>query len=219
MGSLANTVFTFLTGWSRTAISALWSLFTGEYKGGLFRWVGEHWLLLAGILCLIGMTVDILVYMNNKRKKNGIQEPVFAVKTPDEKDYTPSEELSYMDEVSFSRWEDKGQPAEEQAVRENTPSIVTAAGYVVPEDSPYRRPAEPGAPRMEMMKENTPSIKTTMKTSRRRTRINVGDLFSSPEEEIIEFEAPQHLIDRNQAYRKPVYPRNWKQDGNQEENG
>ena len=44
----------------------------------------------------------------------------------------------------------------------------------------------------------------------RRRRLNVSDLFSNPEEELYDFEAPQQLIDSRKAYHDPVYPRGWK---------
>ena len=47
--------------------------------------------------------------------------------------------------------------------------------------------------------------------TKRRRRLNVSDLFSNPEEDLREIEAPQDVIDRRKAYREPVYPRGWKQ--------
>ena len=52
--------------------------------------------------------------------------------------------------------------------------------------------------------------------SRRRRRISVSDLFADPEEEIRAFDAPQDLIDRRKAYHEPVYPRGWKQNGDEQ---
>ena len=99
------------------------------------------------------------------------------------------------------------------------PPLVTAAGYIVPEDSPYRRPAEkrnipdPGAEKEEYADAKAIPVQS----SRRRKRLNVNDLFSSPEEEIYEFDAPQNLIDRKKAYREPVYPRGWNRAKEKEE--
>ena len=48
----------------------------------------------------------------------------------------------------------------------------------------------------------------------RRRRMRVSQLFNNPDEaEEGRFEAPQPVIDRYEAYHAPVYPRNWKDDG------
>ena len=94
--------------------------------------------------------------------------------------------------------------------------IVTAAGYVVPADSPYRRPAakaDPEAapadtkPARDEKQEPLP-----IQSRRRRRRIIMSDLFSDPEEDLYEVEAPQHVIDRHRAYHEPVYPSGWKKE-------
>ena len=58
-----------------------------------------------------------------------------------------------------------------------------------------------------------PEIRPEIMTQRkRRRRLIVGDLFADPEEELYQYERPQQLIDKDKAYRQPVYPRNWKKD-------
>ena len=47
----------------------------------------------------------------------------------------------------------------------------------------------------------------------RRRRIRVNELFGDPGEDAVHFEAPQPVIDQNEAYHAPVYPRNWKTNG------
>lgn len=47
----------------------------------------------------------------------------------------------------------------------------------------------------------------------RRKRIRVSQLLSDPEETAIHYEAPQPVIDRREAYHAPVYPKNWKENG------
>ena len=92
------------------------------------------------------------------------------------------------------------------------------AGYSVPDDSPYRRPAketfhENLQETEQEKKEYSASVKDRTDpmpvVPRRRRRINVAELFNDPEEEIRQFDAPQHVIDSRKAYRDPVYPRGW----------
>lgn len=105
-------------------------------------------------------------------------------------------------------------------------ALVTSAGYYVPADSPYRRPSDDtGSGRSRYRKpENGMDInlpypepiheerrqETVPVLKKRRRRLRMGDLFTDPEEDLQEFDAPQHLIDQRQAYHKPVYPRGWK---------
>ena len=93
------------------------------------------------------------------------------------------------------------------------PATVTNAGYVVPADSPYRRPEQRGPDTVRPVQEQEESEGTVSLTPRRRRRISVSELFSDPEEEMKEFDAPQQIIDSRRAYRDPVYPSGWKKNG------
>ena len=253
MGSFANTLFVILLGWIQGAVSAVWSAFTNAKGESFLTWIGRHWLPVAGILCLAGLAADLCVYIlrwkpfrvwksfltRNREEENpeettetpagtsrkSLQHPA-AEKQP----YTtPAAEhrTKPEPEPDFSRWEESEQaPAVYQRPEASEkPSIITNAGYIVPEDSPYRRPAvqtsgrevsepEPDQPagtaRRDAREEKAPVA------PRRRRRINVSDLFSDPEEEIREFDAPQHVIDSRTAYHEPVYPRGWKKDEDEE---
>ena len=143
-------------------------------------------------------------------------------KTPEIPD--PESEEAYR-AADFSRWEPEA-PKEEkayQAPRESVPVTVTAAGYHVPADSPYRRPQQPvPAPAAELRTETTPAGKQEVENEqpllyRRRRRINVSELFSDPEEELHPFEAPQNVINSQKAYHEPVYPRGWKKSEDEKE--
>ena len=250
MGSFANSLFKVMLGWLQTAVSAVWSAFTSENGSSVFNWIGRHWILLAGILCAIGLVTDLCVYIfrwkpykvwksfftgsrntdfrqpNTKQKPTGFQK----AKTGDSGQINrPAAEPAVHvrqdipEESDFSRWETSdAEDANDEIVQpEEKPATITNAGYIVPADSPYRRPAEEGirteeteqsdyySPRAER-KEPTPIA------PRRRKRINVSELFTDPEEELRQFDAPQHVIDSRKAYRDPVYPRGWKKN---EDNG
>ena len=164
------------------------------------------------------------------------EEPEQATETPvpagrlfrDEENFAPVPETqpkkTSTEEEDFSRW------AKEEPERDPEPetmwkrATITSAGYTVPADSPYRRPSEPASTEIyaEPLPEeqggeepgNRPEVMTQRK---RRRRLIVGDLFADPEEELYQYEAPQHLIDKEKAYHQPVYPRNWKQDEREDE--
>ena len=134
-----------------------------------------------------------------------------------------SEEPGY--EPDLSRWTSEQEQVfmnTEESIRgETTTATVTNAGYVVPADSPYRRPAEGGPSRQLQKAYDNTYIQEEGSASgpvitRRRRRVNISELFSDPEEELRLFDAPQHIIDSKKAYHEPVYPRGWKKGG---ENG
>ena len=236
MGSFANTLFTILLGWIRTVASTIWSAATTEQGGSFVKWIGSHWIPLAIILCTTGMVCDLLVYLVRWRplrvmksfftrnRSNNIEE---AEDTADEslpfassgysvKAIMPETAMDEREQVEedLSRWEYEEQGSGYSRETPGEEVLVTSAGYTVPPDSPYRRPAPP--PRTDGVADDRED--TTAESyrneprpvvPRRRRRLRVGSLFSDPEEDMQEFDAPQYLIDRKQAYHDPVYPSGW----------
>ena len=255
MGSFANTLFTIMLGWFQTAASSIWTAFTSENGGTFLDWIGRHWIILAIILCAIGVTVDLGIYLLRWRpiqvwksyfnrlrhreeeteEKEEQEEPENPAPTPiiPRRLFTYETENETIPELKtiarereqedFSRWmtEEPEQVPVVEAVQKK--QIITGAGYTVPEDSPYRRPAEPiqqiaeptqsPEPYEDEPEEGLPAEKPEIMTQRkRRRRLVVGDLFTDPEEELWQYEKPQQLIDKEKAYHQPVYPQNWKTD-------
>lgn len=244
MGSFANSLFKIMLGWLQTAVSAVWSAFTSENGNSVFNWIGRHWILLAGILCVIGLVTDLCVYIfrwkpykvwksffsgskkteyqqpNEKQILTGIQKP----KSGDggQKNCPATETAVHIrtdipEESDLSRWEagDSEEADREYFQPEEKPATITNAGYIVPADSPYRRPAEEEIKTNETEPDDNYLPRAEKKepipiTTRSRKRINVSGLFTDPEEDLRQFDAPQHVIDSRKAYRDPVYPRGWK---------
>lgn len=135
----------------------------------------------------------------------------------------PAEEYKESD---FTRWEPETKAetvySEPTKTDEAIPVTVTPAGYRVPADSPYRRPQSVPASVQEQAEDTHGVRQETGKTQpvlyRRRRRLNVSELFGDPEEEIRSFDAPQNVINSQEAYHNPVYPRGWKrnEEGKQE---
>lgn len=342
MGSFANTLFTILLGWLRGAVSAVWSAFTSEKGNSFLNWIGSHWILIAVILCVIGLAADLCVYLlrwkpfevwrsflfrnRNAEEDEGEREektvperrriperPRRVISRPERERPEGSEAAGYSapkdaagrriqdEEPDFSQWkEEPEEAAPRYQDREEQPALVTGAGYVVPADSPYRRPAEnennPYSSREEQperryrrtagrdsgtgrrqaeeperiyrrtaernigpyyavppeaempvsngrtdepagegtRQNNDPVNRSPVSREeyreygrtqeepapvvmKKRRRISVSDLFADPEEELKQIDAPQDIIDRNKAYREPVYPRGWKRNEENEE--
>lgn len=246
MGSFANSLFKIMLGWLQTAVSAVWSAFTSENGSSVFNWIGRHWIMLAGILCVIGLVTDLCVYIFRWKpykvwksfftgnKDTDIQQPTtnqistgsLKPKARDGGEINRSfgetavhvgKDIS--EEYDFSRWEaDNAEDAGRGNVQtEKNPATITNAGYIVPADSPYRRPAEEMNQADETEQNDDYLSRAERKeptpiAPRRRKRINVSELFTDPEEELHQFDAPQHVIDSRKAYRDPVYPRGWKKE-------
>lgn len=122
----------------------------------------------------------------------------------------------------FSQWETEEPEKKIPEIQKAVPVTVTPAGYRVPEDSPYRRPASVPVPlpvnekeKSSDGREETGILQPVM--YKRRRRLNVSELFSDPEEELRTIEAPQHVIDSQKAYHQPVYPRGWKKSEDEQE--
>ena len=246
MGSFANTLFTIMLRWLQGAVSAIWSAFTTPDGQTFLTWIGRHWILIAGILCAVGLAADLCVYLfrwkpfrvwksffTRGRDTEAEEEPgtrdrdsmamnrrTAAVKEPP----SAPRRVTYdaVTEPDLSQWETAGEtvPEKEPAAE---PPVITSAGYVVPADSPYRRPAgqesQPSANRRQTASDPLPTSSLTKDgpepiAPRKRRRLSVSELFSDPEEELQMFDAPQDVIDRSKAYHEPVYPRGWKKSEN-----
>lgn len=155
-------------------------------------------------------TVNERGYEPPVQPRNNRQPEYAAERNPER----PGRAESYSaDEPDFSKWQVKPAAAEQKVNEElPTPATVTKAGYHVPADSPYRRP-EPKTEKEPIVRQ--PEIREDMErqnpvTVGRRRRLRITDLFTDPEEELRQLEAPQNVIDSSKAYREPVYPRGWK---------
>ena len=255
MGSLANTLFTIMLGWFQGLASGIWSAFTTEKGGSFLRFLGDHWIVIALILCAIGLAADFGVYLLRwrpfevwksffRRRKTGKEN---SPEEPEETSYSfsaatarvPVRQAAYTEapqeqEDDLARWKQAERETVAEPDNPGARTIVTPAGYMVPEDSPYRRPDPPRSRPEPMGTEGGREITETDSMpprivpertpadhyqnqgpvrAQRRRRLRVGDLFNDPEEELREFDAPQHLIDRKAAYHEPVYPRGWKNNG------
>ena len=245
MGSFANSLFKFMLGWLQGAVSAVWSAFTNEEGNSLFNWIGRNWLLAAGILCVAGLAADLCVYLFRWKpfkvwksyftRNKGTEKPEYEEKAAESPDSFRRQEIpsaagrvpepvrmkkaETLQIPDLSQWEkDTEQQGHTDPQPAEKPVLVTNAGYIVPEDSPYRRPSAKPATgtAAETGEGNADRNEPNPVLPRRRRRINVTELFTDPEEELRQFDAPQHVIDSRKAYRDPVYPHGWQKSEDKE---
>ena len=242
MGSFANTLFTIMLGWLQSAAAAIWSALTTENGSSFLQWIGRNWLILTAVLCAIGLVADFGIYLvrwrpmrvwksffSSIRRSGSGEEPeqestekaapvqpgrLFRNSAENEPANDTPGTAGETEQADFSRWQKEEPEPEDARIPAGEPVMITGAGYTVPADSPYRRPAEPQRedetsepPFTEEIQSGKPAVMTQRK---RRRRLIVSDLFTDPEEELYPHEKPQQLIDRNKAYHQPVYPRGWK---------
>ena len=216
MGSFANALFNGLFGWVQSAVRSLWNIFTGDPKHSFLAWVGDHWILLAVLLCAAGLICDLGVYLlrwqpfrvwrsNWERRRRRKEE-------------TEEEAETENPMPDFSRGEAERLPAEPAA--EAGPAagtFRTPAGYAVSEDSPYRRPAvaETTEPELTEDSPDTSEIEQRIiRSGRRRRAVRLMREFN--ENTAGDYPAVEDLINSEEAYFRPVYPQNWQKRENEE---
>ncbi len=225
MGSFANSLFQLLLGWVRMLFSSLWETASSPGSGSLLRWLGDHWLSLLIGICAAGALCDLTVYIFRwrpyrvwasffRRIRNRKQE---AAEDPGETEVLPEEAYETEDasEVAYpvvSRFEEAG---------EEEPEAVPARAWTW--DEPGINPADPAGMESssggirtpaqdaitEVPDENGMTARFEQAIRPRRRRARVMDLFNEDAPQA-DYTAPQELIDRREAYHRPVYPRGWK---------
>ena len=238
MGGFANTVFSILLGWLQTVAAMVWSALTHQ-EGSLFKWIGEHWIVLAVILCTVGLGADLAVYLfrwepykvwksffirRRNRKDTTDPEPESDPGVYGSGRNTEPEPGRYF--ASAGETDPYGAAEETEAFDpdENIEEFQDYAGdpiysaepehvqRSVPADSPYRRPvtALQGEPPETDTGSNTQRhLEKVMQPCRRRFRVShlLGD-GEEPRNGL--YSPPQPVIDQQEAYHPPVYPRRWK---------
>lgn len=215
MGSFANTVFSLLLGWLRGLISLIWSALTAEGGETFFTFIEHNWIMIVLILCVLGLAADFAVYFFRWQPFKVWQTFLRNIKgkqrdTAPEGDTEMSLQYSgkvlpetFVSESGYERQRNVGDYETGTAGREDdlnrwrsreaesgessAPSEITKAGYTVPADSSYRRPAE----------------------NRRRRRLRVSLLGETEDDGEVHYFAPRPIIDQKEAYHAPVYPEKW----------
>ena len=269
MGTFTNSLFQVFLGWIRILTAEIWNtLFSTPGRATLLSWLGDHWKVLALLMCAAGLCVDLIVYLfrwqpyrvwREQHRKNRQQEDeaendeeisaaADAEETPapgrypnasDRTDrWTESApEKRYFQKINGDQRENAGADFREETVIIRKDPERTEPD---PEEIPIRerknfRPAtrrnaeryirnayeaESEAEQLaawQRPEENEPlpseAARTTEKFEqaiRPRRRRNVKAMLTDRADDQVP--APEQLIDRNEAYRRPVYPRSWLED-------
>ena len=208
MGSFFNTVFSILLGWLQGIVSMIWNAFTLREGESFLEYIGKNWIIIALILCTVGLMLDFAVYffrwepykvwrttwrkIRKKRKDRNTEEA--------NRDYSPDYE---NEDMKFSE-------------QENNTSGLTV--YDTPEEEDeLRRWREdggkdsifPGAFPPDVTN-GTERINSSGNRVRRHRRLS-AILGDADEENQFLYFAPKPMINQRDAYRDPVYPEKWKE--------
>ena len=221
MGSFSNTIFRILLGWIQAIVSVIWSAFTAQGGESLFQYIGRNWIGIVITLCAAGTVTDFVIYLfrwkpykvwgtfwrhlRKKESENLTENKETVTKVPDS-EYESRFTNRNNERDDLYRWRETTATEEKP---EDHRDEITRAGYVVPADSPYRRP-ETGSELTDNQDRDS------IGTPRRRRNRFTGILGETSEEERYRYFAPQPVIDRKDAYRPPVYPERWKDNGGEE---
>ena len=149
MGTFADTMYTLLLGWLRSAAYSVWQLCTGADAAAWFRWVLDNWLSLVLLLCGAGLFIDLVVHLlrwqpyrvwaSFLRSLTGRKEKLEAVQ-PDTGGYR---RWVYAD--GTTRVEEVDAPGEAPAEPAQLDAPVRPVRRAIPAsaDSAYHRPVYP----------------------------------------------------------------------------
>jgi hypothetical protein len=196
MGSFANSIFTILLGWFQSVIYSIWNAFTTNQNGSLLAWIGRNWKILAVFLCLAGLVLDFAVYMARWKPFK-----VWASFFRSRKMRKQQTGLSPAYEVSS---EEEGNFAPEETVTEVYDEPTAAA----PEQrftrySDYEPERNPGTEEIEQR-----IVRAGRRRRSARLMSELNDGQGSPIPPVDE------IINSDDAYYKPVYPKNWREQEN-----
>ena len=236
MEGFSSTVFKLTLGWVRNAVHLIWDGISNP-SGGFFMWISDHWLIVFIILCVTGALLDLIVYLFRWRpdlvwksyfrrrkgrkysdqriegEENGNREPVHSGprfvsnRNISAEGLEPKVVHGYTEEDDLERWREP----EAEEYEEISAEEAMCTYYGVPLDSPYRRPVSDRT-YDDDHRSNTERNLEKIAPQRRRRR-SVAGLFSGEDDQMSLYEAPQPVIDSREAYHAPVFPRNWKENG------
>ena len=241
MGGYAEFCIKNLFGWLKSFVQQIWTLISNQKGNNLLSWIGENWKGAFLALCVTGAVIDLLVYLfrwepvkvwkSYFRRKKTRGRPTWEDGTDSYGYGIPvgeqEEAAYYTDDQPAPQPEDSGMydmPEEEyDPYPEPIPSpagpVYSAPNMPTPPEyqAMYRRPEANARPAAYAGNEPDPRSMTERNLERvigpRRKKLRVNELFREADEGTVHYEAPQPVIDRTEAYRAPVFPRNWNDNG------
>lgn len=237
MGTFANSMFSGMLSWFRSAVNWVWNTLVGTENASLIHWLGQNWLGLVLALCVVCMLVDGLVCLLRWRPDRVWASFFRRVLHRDDHQDTAGyasgrlrREWHYADgtacteeiEIPQEEWP---QPEEIVPINELSPEYIQ--NFVRPENLKYQEELKKEQPTgledypQPMHTSHHRRIKN--RTDRLQTRMaRLREHLSEPEELELRYRPAPPAVDKRQAYHEPYIPPQWRKPANigasQEEN-
>ena len=215
MGSFANSAFQTMLGWLQGLAGRIWNgSASGPEADSLLSWVGQNWKWLALTLCAAGLVVDLAVYLirwQPYRVWRSFFRRLFRRENrADEPDTPPAEPLSRRAEpVQSSVYAAPAAPEVRMPARDAFSRSSRTRYFDKEASAPSYREEETLPYEQDPKEEDSRTRRFEQSILPRKRRVRVRDFFSD-EQKPAATTPPQELIDRREAYHRPVYPNNWK---------
>ncbi len=203
MNAYADMLFSALLGWVRGLVQSLWSFFASGGSGGFFAWLGDHYLALAAILCLLGMGADLVTALARGGSASPLmrrlRRAVFGGPKEMERTDRRRFEKGYEDGIDMQDLNPEGEghiPLFESNYPEAVPEVVFPDAGESPETA--------GTPRQEPEYRRRRGERHDGREKRRFFK-HVGPLIADDEENGMLDRLPT-TVDRKEAFHDPVYP-------------
>ena len=193
IGTLVNSIFSLLLGWIRTAAQAVWNAAAPGASSGLLTWLGDNWLPLALVLCVICTAIEVIVHLFRWRPQI-VWLCFFRRLIGGGKHSEPAKPAAYT-------------PASVSYPGEPSPQLAHMTVSQQYRDPTRRRPAVVPA---EPEEDEDPSDRNFFRRGRRAISSAVRDLDG---EQSIVYTPTRTGISQKDAYNEPVYPRSRKDGG------
>lgn len=241
MGSFANSMFSVLLGWIRTASGWLWNAMFNADDGGLIGWIGENWVSLTIILCLGCMAVDAVVHLLRWRSykvwasffrrlfgKDEGEEEQFSGRMSREWHYADGTALREEVDVPEEEW--YSETAHPARISSSEMSQTYVQAFTRPDKLKYQEEMKKDQPVQGLEdypqprgKQEAAAEEEQRATRSERMRKRMARLAQPTPEEAMElrYRPVPPAVDKKEAYREPFYPPQWKKPAdaaNEEEN-
>lgn len=220
MGSFANSMFSGMLSWVRSAIGWVWNTLVSTDDGGLIRWIGENWLPLIILLSAACLLTDALIHLFRWRPDKvwiSFFRRLFGKKEePGSRSGRLRRELYYAD--GTARTEEVELPSEEWQSRETSveelPPLYTQT-FARPEELHYQEELKKEQPLgLEDYPQPTqplqpaPMGRRTQQLHKRMSRLN--QTWADEESLDLRYRPIPPAVDKSEAYHQPYIPPQWK---------
>ncbi|MCH5286297.1 MAG: hypothetical protein J1E43_02655 [Christensenellaceae bacterium] len=217
MGNFANTLFSSLLGWLRSAAAWLWSFLNDPESGGFIVWMADNWLPLIILLCAACMLIDFLVYLLRWQPYKvwaSFFRRVFGHDTePDDSQrirrrWIHADGTTSIEEVDAAEVMPDPEPAVFTAQPEEESISARYTRFARPQTEPvFAQPTSEPQPEPAPMPAEEPA-----EIAERPARPAVGRRrrYVGADEELPLRYAPPPASEDAPAYHEPYYPPQWK---------